>query len=100
MKVALGSFYTVRVRGRVKSDYRDEIQQSYLLLEWSIRTLRYAAARAATVPPSEPGTKRMIYTTLMSAFTSSRQVKAWLSFKRLVVGCAGQGRRRGRHSDG
>jgi hypothetical protein len=33
--------------------------------------------------PSEPGAKRLICSTLMSAFSSSRQVDPWLSFKRV-----------------
>ena len=51
-------------------------------------------------PPPEPGTKRMICTTLMSAFASSRQVNSWLSFKHLVAGSVGQGREHDRHDDG
>jgi len=35
--------------------------------------------RAGREPSSEPGTKRMICTTLMSAFPSSRRVNLWLS---------------------
>ena len=41
-------------------------------------------------PPSEPGTKRKICTTLMSAFPSSRRVNLWLSFKRLFQALPGK----------
>ena len=41
-------------------------------------------------PPSEPSTKRKLFTTLMSAFTSSRPMNSWLYFKRVFQAVPGR----------
>jgi len=41
-------------------------------------------------PPSEPGTKRQILSTLMSAFASSRRVNSWLHWKQWLQAVPGR----------
>ena len=48
------------------------------------------SAQSGRELPSEPGTKRKIFTTLMSAFTSSRRANSWLYFKRVFDAVPGR----------